>query len=121
MAHMQTKLTLTPGQRGTKKLLQQYGDQLVCIRYRYNSELKKRFKTVELIIEESPWQSENGKGTSKKVSKYDRPVFLRVGIREFELREQIKSAGGRWDNIEKLWVLPYRKAVEFGLVSRIFE
>ncbi len=118
---MQTKLTLTPGQKGTKKLLQQYGDQLVCIRYRYNSELKKRFKTVELIIEEAPWQSENGKRAVKKTSKYDRPVFLRVGIREFELRDRIKNAGGRWDNIEKLWVLSYRKAVEFGIESRILK
>ncbi len=119
MAKMQTKLTLTPGQKGTKKLLQQYGDQLVCIRYRYNSELKKRFKTVELIIEEAPWLPENGNGVVKKSSKYNRPVFLRVGIREIELRERIKSAGARWDNIEKLWVLSYRKAVEFGLESRI--
>ena len=118
---MQTKLTLSPGQRGTKKLLQQYGDQLVCIRYRYNSELKKRFKTVELIIEESPWQPENGKGTAKKTSRYDRPVYLRIGIREIELRDRIKSAGGRWDNTEKLWVLSYRKAVEFGLETRIRE
>ena len=116
---MQTKLTLSPGQRGTKKLLQKYGEQLVCIRYRYTSELKKRFKTVELIIEESPWIPENGKGAVKKASKYDRPVSLRIGYRESELRDRIKSAGGEWDNEEKVWILSYRKTVEFGLQGRI--
>ncbi|GBD97048.1 hypothetical protein BMS3Abin06_01944 [bacterium BMS3Abin06] len=51
---MQTKLTLLPGQSGTKKLLRQYGDQLICVRYCYDDYHKKRYKTVELIIEETP-------------------------------------------------------------------
>jgi len=46
---MRTGLKLRPGQRGTKKLLAQCGDRLVCIRYRYDEEKKKRFKTIELI------------------------------------------------------------------------
>ena len=31
---MDVKATLAPGQNGTKKLLKQYGDQLVSVRYR---------------------------------------------------------------------------------------
>jgi hypothetical protein len=34
---MQTRLTLLPGQNGTKKLLAIHGDRLVCIRYRYDA------------------------------------------------------------------------------------
>jgi hypothetical protein len=53
---MRAKLTLRPGQRGTKKLVRKYGDRLVCVRYRYDGERRKRYKTVELIIEESDWE-----------------------------------------------------------------
>jgi hypothetical protein len=49
---MQIRLTLKPGQKGTKKLLRRYGDKLVCVRYRYDPQNKKRYKTVELIEEE---------------------------------------------------------------------
>jgi hypothetical protein len=49
---MRTRLKLNPGQRGTKKLVSQYGDRLVCVRYRYDAQQKKRFKTVELIVDE---------------------------------------------------------------------
>ena len=33
---MRTRLTLKPGQRGTKQLVAEYGDRLVCVRYRYD-------------------------------------------------------------------------------------
>ncbi len=52
---MQTRLSLRPGQKGTKKLVVKYGDRLVAVRYRYDAEQKRRYKTVELIVEESPW------------------------------------------------------------------
>ena len=50
--------TLDPqaGPKGTKKLIAEYGDQFVCIRYRYDPQKKKRYKTVELIIEEIDWK-----------------------------------------------------------------
>ena len=46
---MRTLLHLEPGQKSTKQLLAQYGDHLVCVRYRYDAQRKKRFKTVEFI------------------------------------------------------------------------
>lgn len=50
------RLHLKPGQKGTKQLLEQYGDRLVCVRYRYDAERKKRFKTVELLVAERDWE-----------------------------------------------------------------
>ena len=50
---VRTRLTLRPGQRGTRKLLTRYGDRLVCVRYRYDERRKKRYETVELIVEET--------------------------------------------------------------------
>jgi len=45
----------SPGQKGAKRLLDQYGAKLLCVRYLCDGEKRKRFKTIELIIEESPW------------------------------------------------------------------
>ncbi|GMQ87779.1 MAG: hypothetical protein BMS9Abin08_0987 [Gammaproteobacteria bacterium] len=44
---MDVKATLLPGANGTKALLREYGDQLVCVRYRYDKKRHKRYKTVE--------------------------------------------------------------------------
>ncbi len=52
---MRVLLHLKPGQKGTKKLSAQYGDRLVCVRYRYDAQRNKRFKTIELIVEERDW------------------------------------------------------------------
>ena len=48
-------LHLKPGKKGVKQLLAQYGDRLVCVRYRYDTQRKKWCKTVELIIVEREW------------------------------------------------------------------
>jgi hypothetical protein len=52
---MDTKLTLKPGQRGTKKLMKEYGDRLICVRYRYDNETQMRYKTVELVVDTTHW------------------------------------------------------------------
>ncbi len=38
-------------EKGTGKLTAQYGDRLLCVRYRYDEKRKKRFRIVELIVE----------------------------------------------------------------------
>ena len=52
---MKVKSTLAPGTKGTKQLTEQYGDQLICVRYRYDETKQKRYKTVELIVDEQEW------------------------------------------------------------------
>ena len=39
------RLILRPGQNGTEKLQQKYGDRLVSVRYRYDEEKGIRYKT----------------------------------------------------------------------------
>ena len=53
---MRTFSHLKPGQKGTKQLLTQYGNRLVCVRYRYDVQRKKRFKTVKVITAEREWE-----------------------------------------------------------------
>jgi hypothetical protein len=111
---MEIKRTLQPGQNGTKELLRRYGEQLVCVRYRYDQARQKRYKTVELIIDEQPW-------VSGVVIPAERPVLLKIGYGEAELREQVKAAGGYWCAEQKAWRLPFRKVVDLGLERRLIE
>jgi len=111
---MDVKANLSPGSNGTKTLLREYGDQLVCVRYRYDKKRHKRFKTVELIIEEKDWFP----GT---ISYPEKRVFVRIGYGEAELRELIKRNGGYWNPNKKAWHLSYRKIVELGLEKRLLD
>ena len=52
---MEIRLTLRPGMAGTKKLLERYGERLVCVRYRYDRATGRRVKTAELIVEDVAW------------------------------------------------------------------
>jgi hypothetical protein len=50
---MPARLILRPDPRGTKQLVAQYGDRLVCIPYRYDGQRQKHYTTVELIVSEA--------------------------------------------------------------------
>jgi len=110
---MRIRSTVQPGQPGAKKLLPQYGDRLVCVRYRYDEQRKKRFKTVELIVEEDDWEAPEGQWAA------DRVVQLRVPWPEGEVRQRVKGAGGWWDPASRLWALRYDQVVALGLKDRI--
>lgn len=103
----ETRLTLLPGQPGTKKLVDKYGKRLVCVRYRYDRERKRRYKTVELIEDEVAWTPP------------EELVGVVVVWGEVELARQVKNAGGVWLPEPKVWQLPYGVAVKLGLKERI--
>lgn len=109
---MKVKLKLRPGDKGTKKVSAEYGDRLVCVRYRYDKASAKRYKTVELIVEEIPWNPP---------PQPDDTVFLKIGWDEKGAQERIRHAGGKWDRTKKLWKIAYGKATELELRSRIQE
>ena len=106
---MQTKLTRKPGQKGTKLLTAKYGDKLVCVRYRYDLDKKKRYKTVELIVEETEWIP------NKEI------VVVKVAWGEKDIAISIKNAGGVWNGDKKAWELPYEKVIELHLEDRILK
>lgn len=45
---------LKPGQKGTRRLVEKYGESLLCVRYRYDAKRGVRLQTVEIIVEEKP-------------------------------------------------------------------
>ena len=112
---MRTRLHLKPGQKGTKQLLAQYGDRLVCVRYRYDTQRKKRFKTVEIIVAERDWEPPVPRFTAETM------VGVRVGFAEADMRERVKQAGGKWNRSRKVWDMRYDQVVALTLEARIVE
>lgn len=110
---MRARATLQPGQPGTKALLKTYGDRLICVRYRYDSSRRKRYKTVELIVDEADWTPPVTAPTP------DTLVYLRVVWGEAAVARRIKAAGGQWQRRYKLWALPYGQAEHLDLLDRL--
>lgn len=109
---MKRTVTLRPGARGTKKLSQQFGDQLIYVRYRYNRKDRKRMKTVELVVEERPWEPK-GRSPGER-------VWIRIPQRDNEaLRKAILEAGGTWSNKQRLWCMKFSVAEVLGLAEQI--
>lgn len=115
MGTMKTRLKLNPGQRGTKKLVTQYGERLICVRYRYDEKRKKRLKTVELIVEEIDWDPPNN------CIARDSIVSIHINFNETELQGKVKKAGGKWNKIRKVWDIRYDKVLKLGLKERMVE
>jgi hypothetical protein len=93
---VKARLTLRPGQKGTGKLTKLYGDRLYRVRYRYDEKTKKRFKTVELIAEET------GREPPPEPVVPDDPVVgIRVDYEEKDLQNIVRKAGGVWDREKK--------------------
>ena len=109
---MKIKLIRKAGQNGTKKLVSKYGNRLVCIRYRYDEIRKKKYKTIELIIEENDWEPNN------KLKK-DEVMFVQVDLNERELQKRVKKAGGKWNQESMLWEISYERVLQLGIEDRI--
>jgi hypothetical protein len=110
---MQARKKLKPGQDGTKSLLRQYGEQLLCVRYRYDEAQQMRHKTVELIVESAPWQPPVVAVPPNTM------VGLRVVGMASDLLDKIRQAGGQWNAGRKMWELRYDQALALGLKKRI--
>ena len=107
---MRTRLVRRFGQHGTKDLVAQYGEQLICVRYRYDPIRKKRYKTVELIVETVDWSPPPASDTI---------VALRVAIHERDVQHTIRAAGGVWNRAKRVWELRYDQVVELDLAARV--
>jgi len=110
---MRTIKKLLPGMDGTKKLVDRYGDKLVCVRYRMDDRRNRKVKTVELIIDESSLSTNPSEIPLNKIMRLD------VKDNEALLGRAIRSVGGRWNRTEHVWELPYKQVLAMGLEERI--
>lgn len=97
---------LWPQDAGARRWAAEYGDRLLCVRYRVDPQSQRRQTTVELVVEDVP--------TLASVR-----VGVRVAFAETQLRQRVKEAGGKWDAAAALWMLPLGKARQLGLVDRV--
>ena len=100
---MIARLKLNPGQKGTKKLVAEHGDALVRVRYSYDEATSTRIKTVELIVDKTPWHP-----SARKFGDNDL-VPVKIGFSEKELMDAARAAKGRWNPDAKLWFIRYGK------------
>jgi len=96
LKEMKSHKHLKPGQKGTRRLLEQYGDKLLCVRYRYDEKRQVNIKTVEIIVSETP-------RTPPLPYRDHDIVNVIVHYNKTALRDRLKAAGGRWNPDEKLW------------------
>jgi len=113
---MKTRLTLRPGQNGTKKLVARYGDRLLRVRYIYDADTGKRYKTAEIIVEETAWTP----GRTQVHGPNDR-VWVEIGYDDAELRRRLLSKGAVWRPRERLWSVPWRTVRALGIEWRVVD
>lgn len=106
------RLTLRPGDPGTKRMAEEYGDRLVAVRYRYDETAWRRYTTVELIVDDAPWTPE------RHFSDPDRVVGLRIGWEEKAHQSRLRAVQARWDATAKLWWLPLHVVTQLHLEER---
>ncbi len=93
-------------------MVEEYGDRLVCVRYRYDDKQRKRYKTVELIVDETDWPDQNAPADALMLG-------VLVAREETDLRAQVKAEGGRWNPERQVWELRYDRVRQLGLEGRL--
>jgi hypothetical protein len=112
---MEIRLTRRPGQAGTKKLVERYGARLVCVRYRYDPDQGRRHKTVELIVETTPWTARGRRPRRRD----EEMVTVRIAYEETDLRERAKRLGAIWRPNHRLWEMRWLDAKNLGIADRV--
>ena len=114
---METRTTLRPGDRGTRKHVERYGKRLVCVRYRYDAVSRRRYTTVELIVAEAAWEPNSRKARANRPP--DEMVYVRIGFGEEGLRAKMKALGAIWRPQHKVWELPWGVVRGLGIEDRV--
>lgn len=99
---------IKPDQRGAIKLARQHGNELLCVRYRENSDRTERLTTIELVVERAV------------IQKRDDPIVsFKIRQDELELRRLAMAKGAKYDGKHFMWKLRRSEVLRMGLRSRI--
>lgn len=110
-----TTKTILPGQPGSIKEWEKYGDKLICVRYKVDPISDKKIKTVELIVDRK-----NIKNTKKRIP-YNKKVFVKIEYSERQKRRTAKSLGAVWNSKRKLWKMQYGDVYNLNWEDRIVD
>ena len=90
---MLVKTIRKPGEPGTQRLTARYGERLVCVRYRYDPIKKRRYKTVEPIIEEQAWlPTPEPETEAMEPLGVSRHIGVHIAYHERKLRQKAEQA-----------------------------
>ena len=99
LKYMKAHSHLKPGQNGTHRLMERFGDSLICVRYRYDEIRDVRLTTAEIIVDEKP-----GKAAPR--------------LRETDYVRSLSDLGeagrGRIRRLKSIVALLTKKAAEYG-------
>jgi hypothetical protein len=111
--------TLPAGVPGTKRYRRQYGDKLLCVRYRMDPAARKRITTVELVVDSVPLRPPRHDADKVIFPRANQRLLVRISYHEEALRQRVKEAGGRRVPQKRLWQLPYRQVKAPNLEERV--
>lgn len=125
--------TLRPGQAGTQRWQERYGDRLLCVRHREDLHATHRIVTLELIVESHPIRARalatttttttNSKKTpadkGQDIDPRRHPVRVRIDIQEDTLRRKAYAAGATCDPHQPVWTMPLATARALRVLRRI--
>lgn len=111
--------TLKPGQPGTRRFQDHWGDQLVAVRYRRSA--RSNFTTIEIIVDERQQPEPGVSLNAVHAYRRQRVVAVKVAWEEVAIRAALKRNQARWSKDHKVWLLSYSAAVALGLRDRIVE
>lgn len=106
-----SRQTIKAGLRGTKKLVDKFGPDLLFVRYYYDLEKHKKITTVEIVTDSKKWEPKKIPPTTI--------VKVKVGIGEQEIQRKIREKGGKWNKEKGVWEIAFGSVKELGLQSRI--
>jgi hypothetical protein len=112
---VETRATLRPGSKGTRKLVERFGERLLRVRYLYDADAGRRYKTVELIVSSAPWRP-RARGPRRRDEEM---VAVRIAFHETELRERAKRLGALWRPAHRLWEMRWLDAKRLGVTDRV--
>lgn len=98
---------LSPGSPGTRRWLERYGKALICVRYRQDDTLMRRYTTVEIVVDERSYRQAD--------------ALVRIAYDETGLRRKARELGGQWIANRKLWRLSRTAIRTLKLEDRIVE
>lgn len=106
---------IRPTQPGAIKLAEQYGERLVCVRYRHDATGRYRYTTVELVVARSLVKPRPKRQQQTKLQ----IVAIRLANAENDLHRLVHAHGGVWDGKARLWYLTHAATKALGLLNRV--
>ncbi len=91
---------------------------------RYDEDPPERMKTLELVVQRRSREREAeclGSRTpgARAGGVAARRAALRIGWQERDLQQRVKSAGGQWDPVGRVWFLRRDVAERLDLLPRV--